>query len=890
MATDDSDRKTLLLLDGNSLAYRAFFAMPADMATSTGTYTNAVYGFTAMLSKVISDHRPDLVAVIFDAPGGSTERFEMYPDYKAGRPPTPDIFRSQWPLIREVLKTLQIPQLEVVGVEADDVIATLATRAAELSIDVIIVTGDRDSYQLVQDPHIRVLYNKRGVSDYAFYDEAGIFERTGVTPAQYPNYAAMRGDASDNLPGVPGIGEKTAAKLIAAYGDLETIFENLKDLPPKQQHNLAEFKARVFRNRQMSILRRDVDVGVEVADLVQGHFDTDELLALCNQLEFRQLYARIIEAVGGAAGPNSNSVEVAGFDVDVEIANDTGRVIELLASIKGSVAIEPRWADQNRYDLDGVAIAVSADSATYIPANVLAVTAVRTEIARIFEGGARVISHRAKELVHGLGNPEFSSLDADTAVMAYLIDPADGKYSLDRLAQRYLGVELSSPDATDGTLDFGGESAINQAGRNAAAVLVLADKLREALDARDLTQLYDKFERPLVPVLGRMEAGGVRIDVDFLRSLSKDLAEKAREHEARIHEFAGESFVINSVPQLRTVLFEKLGLTPVKKTKTGPSTDADSLQKLSGHHPIVAEILAYREVEKLRNTYADALPPLVQADGRIHARFNQLGTATGRVSSENPNLQNIPTRTEIGKSLRRAFIVDDGCTLLSADYSQIELRVIAHLSGDPGLIDAFERGADIHAATAAKVFNVPEGEVDSNQRNVAKMVNYGLAYGMEAYGLGQRLDIATGLAQELLDAYFASFPLIREFTSNTVIGATANGYTTTMFGRRRQIPELASDNFRIRQMGERMAQNAPAQGAAADIFKLAMIDCDRALAAGGYRTRMIMTVHDELVFEVPNAELEAITALVRGAMENVCELRVPLVVDTGFGPNWAEAK
>ena len=387
-----------------------------------------------------------------------------------------------------------------------------------------------------------------------------------------------------------------------------------------------------------------------------------------------------------------------------------------------------------------------------------------------------------------------------------------------------------------------------------------------------------------------MERSGVRIDVAFLQELGRTLGEQGRAHEAKIHELAGEPFVINSVPQLRKVLFETLGLNPVKKTKTGPSTDADSLQKMADDHPIVAEILSYREVEKLRSTYADALPPLVGADGRIHASFNQLVAITGRISSENPNLQNIPVRTEVGRSLRQAFVADEGCVLLAADYSQIELRILAHLAEDPGLLDAFSRGADIHTATAAKVFDIDETQVEGFQRNIAKMVNYGLAYGMEAYGLGQRLDIPTDQAKEILDAYFEGFPRIHEFMRRTVAEAKAHGYTTTMFGRRRQLPELASENFRIRQMGERMAQNAPVQGAAADIFKLAMIDCDRVLEAGGFATRMILTVHDELVFEVPEAEHDDIEPLVRTTMESVCELRVPLVVDTGVGRTWAAAK
>jgi DNA polymerase-1 len=458
------------------------------------------------------------------------------------------------------------------------------------------------------------------------------------------------------------------------------------------------------------------------------------------------------------------------------------------------------------------------------------------------------------------------------------------------LALRFLGLEVESPDAEPGTLDLSGDQGVEQTGRRAAAVLRLADELEQALDARDLTDLYRRFELPLVRVLARMEDAGIRIDREFLETLRADLAQQCDALVAKIHAHAGEEFNVNSTPQLRTILFEKLGLQPVKKTKTGPSTDADSLQKMIADHPIVEDLLRYREVEKLRSTYADALPPLIHADGRIHATFKQLDTTTGRISSEAPNLQNVPVRTADGREMRRAFIAADGCGLMAADYSQIELRVLAHLAEDPGLIDAFERGADVHTTTAAKVFGVDEADVDDAQRRFAKVVNYGLAYGMEAYGLGQRLGIPTGEAAEILAAYFESFPNVKAFMDETIREAKERGYTTTIFGRRRQISELASDNFRIRQMGERMAQNAPVQGSAADIFKLAMIDLDRALDDADSGARMLLTVHDELVLEVPEAERDDTETLVRDVMEHVCELRVPLTVDVGFGPNWAAAK
>lgn len=878
----------LLLLDGHSLAYRAFFALPTDLATKAGTVTNAVYGFTSMLTKVLADERPDYVAVAFDAPGGSTYRYDLDPDYKAGRKETPDLFASQLPLIHEVLEALEIPQLEVPGVEADDVIATLATRAAEQGVDVVVVTGDRDTFQLVRDPHVKVLYNKRGVSDYALYDEAGIAERTGgVTPDRYPEYAALRGDTSDNLPGVPGIGEKTAAKLVTTYGDLEGIYAHLDELPPKQRQNLAEHRDRVFKNREMSRLDLAVDCGVEPTELRQGPFDREKVRVLFDQLEFRTLLPRILDAVGEVA----EAPEAEVLDVSVERARDAKSAVAALrdALRAPSVALEARWAGTpGRSAVLGLGVA-AGDRATYLDGDLVRDRAVHEAIAEIASAANDVVVHRAKELMHGLDVDLVAPL-RDTAVMAYLLDPGEGKYQLEDLALRYLSVEVRSPDREEGTLDLDGESGADDTGRRAAVLVRLADTLGEALAARELVDLYERIERPLVRVLAKMEDAGVRIDVGYLEDLGKELGDRCRQLEAEIHAHAGEQFNVNSTPQLRRVLFERLGLTPVKKTKTGPSTDADSLQKMVDAHPIVAVLLEYREVEKLRSTYADALPPLVQADGRIHATFNQLATTTGRISSESPNLQNVPVRSAEGRELRRAFIADDGCGLLTADYSQIELRILAHLSEDPGLIEAFEAGADIHTTTAARVFGVREDEVDPFQRRFAKVVNYGLAYGMEAYGLGQRLDIPTDQAREILDAYFAAFPNVAGYMRDTVREAKARGYTTTIFGRRRQLPELSSDNFRIRQMGERMAQNAPVQGSAADIFKLAMVDLDRALDEGGFRSRMILTVHDELVLEVPLEERERVEPVVRDVMEHVTQLRVPLVVDIGFGPNWAQAK
>ncbi|MFM7224866.1 MAG: DNA polymerase I [Actinomycetota bacterium] len=878
----------LLLIDGHSLAYRAFYALPADMATRTGTVTNAVFGFASMLAKVLTDERPDFVAVAFDPPGGSAVRKELDPAYKAGRRETPDLFIAQLPLIREVVDALGLRAVEVSGVEADDVIATLATAAAASGIDAVVVTGDRDSYQLVSDPHVRVLYNKRGVSDYVLYDEAGIAERClGVTPAQYLDYASLRGDTSDNLPGVPGIGEKTAAKLITTYGHLEGIFEHLDELPPKQRANLGEARDRVLLNREMSRLDRNVDLGgLEPEGLAPTVIDADRLRNLCNQLEFRALLPRLLAAVGDPAIGTAPSAP----EVDVVIARDAAAAGSAFSAAAGISprAVEARWAGSpGRSAVLGLGIAAGG-VVTYVDGDLLADAAVRAALANALAVPG-VLAHGAKELMHGLDDP-IEGLSGDTALMAYLLDPADGRYDLAELVLRHVGTELVSADAAEGTLDLDGSARSGATGRRAAVLGELAEALTEGLASRELAGLYAEVEQPLIGILAEMERTGVRVDVAFLEELGRELGAECRRLEAEMHGHAGEPFNVNSTPQLRKVLFERLGLTPVKKTKTGPSTDAESLQKLLGAHPIVETLLRYREVEKLRSTYADALPPLVGADGRIHATFNQLATATGRISSEAPNLQNIPVRTSTGRELRRAFVADEGCGLLTADYSQIELRVLAHLADDPGLVDAFARGADIHAATAAKVFGIAEDAVADHQRRFAKVVNYGLAYGMGAYGLAQRLDVPVDEGQAILDSYFAAFPRIDAYMHESIRDAREHGFTTTLLGRRRLLPELTSDNFRIRQMGERMAQNAPVQGTAADIFKLAMIHTRRALADHGLASRMVLTVHDELVLEVPLGERDAATEVVRGAMEGAMELRVPLVVDIGFGATWADAK
>ena len=888
----------LLLLDGNSLAYRAFFALPTDMATASGQVTNAVFGFTSMLINLLKDHRPDAIAVAFDRPE-PTFRHEVVPAYKAGRAEAPDILRQQMGLVRQVVETLEIPLLEFPGYEADDVVATLATQARDRGDDVLIVTGDRDTFQLVEDPHVKVLYNRRGVSDYVLLDEAGVRERTGVPPAQYPQYAALRGDPSDNLPGVPGVGEKTAARLLTEHGNLDGVFANLGACTPRLREALAAHEPQVRKNAEATPLIRDVPLQCDVGELRMGGWDAEQVRSLFNFLEFRTLWDRLVEALEIGGGDEQEAPAAEAFEVAVRAvaAEEAVSVLEELGAGTGPLAGAIAWTGiEGRSDLAGLALAEHGDDAIWIDATFLDDPAVALALGRLLGPAGRPLqAHRAKELMRGLDRHtvDVQSLDLDTAVAAYLVDPGESTYLLEDLCPRYAGIELRSPDAPPaGQLDLEGAQADTgvETARRAAAVAVLAPALSQALEARGLRRLYDEVERPLVRVLARMEKVGVRVDGEYLRDLLEGLTAEVRQLDGEIQELAGHPFMVNSTKQLRSVLFDELGLQPQKKTKTGFSTDAASLEKLKGQHPIVDQLLRYRELEKLRSTYGESLLAEVGADGRIHATFQQTVAHTGRLSSDRPNLHNIPIRTDEGRRFRRAFIPAPGWELLVADYNQIELRVIAHLAEDPGLVDAFESDLDIHTATAARVFGVEPDAVSLAQRSKAKMISYGLAYGMEAYGLSQRLNVPVEEASAILAAYFEAFPNVKDYMDRTVAEARQRGYTETLFGRRRLIPELSSSNFRIRQAGERQAMNAGIQGLAADIFKVALVRLDTALEREGLASRLVLQVHDEVILEVPPDEREAAAELTLDAMRNACRLRVPLEVNLAWGCNWAEAK
>ncbi|MFN8105164.1 MAG: DNA polymerase I [Acidimicrobiia bacterium] len=892
----------LLVLDGNSLTYRAFFALPETLTTPDGQPTNAVYGFTNMLVRMLRERRPDYVAVAFDTRTPAFRK-DAYPGYKAQREETPAPLRSQMDLVREVLEVLGVTILTHDDAEADDILATLARKATEGGVDVELVTGDRDIFQCVRDPQVKVIYTRRGISEVDEMDEAAVHARYGVTPAQYVELAALRGDNSDNLPGVPGIGDKTAAKLLDKYGGLDAIIDHVAELTPKQSENVAAHWPQVVLNLELMRLHDDVDVGVEIADLEVAPWDVDVIRRLFTSLAFNEIFNRVVELDRYMpAGSIPADVATAAPELDVMVVGDRDELAGALAAFDGAVGIAAAVSTGGPGLPRGDAWAVAGEDGRCVVfgADVFDADAVGPLVVG---DGPRFRAHDAKPIIEALIDEgiDAAALELDTEIAAFLLDPATGSHPIEDLARRYLGFEISGTAAvaapgTQGELALGVDADAELArdedlARRAWAAAVLAPKLRTQLDNVGCTGVYDDLERPLTRILARMEAAGIRVDVDYLAELSGSLTGRIAELERTIWDHAGHEFQVNSTKQLQEVLFDELGLPPQKKTKTGFSTDAATLEVLAVEHPIAEALLEYRNLEKLRSTYTDALPPLVDpADGRIHTRFKQTGAATGRLSSENPNLMNIPIRTEEGNRIRRAFVPADGCLLASCDYSQIELRIMAHLSGDPGLIDAFHAGDDIHRETAARVWGVETADVSGEQRRRAKVINYGLLYGMQTWGLASRMGIERDEAQSVIDAYFTQFSTLRAYMDEIVATATEAGYTETLFGRRRLFPELRSRNPRIRQMAERQALNAPIQGTAADIMKLAMVHVDAILPPDGSRGRMLLQVHDELVVEGPAGEMEVTAAEIGAVMEDVVDLKVPLVVDVHTGASWAEAK
>ena len=919
------------LLDGMSLAFRAYFALPATLSTTSGVVTNAVHGFVSMVQFIIREHQPGSLAVAFDLPG-ETFRDEMIADYKAGRAEAPQDLPPQFEMIREVMHALAIPVVEAPGYEADDVLATLATEARDRGCDVVVVTGDRDSFQLIEDPHVRVLYNRRGVSDYSLYDEAGIVERCGVPPSKYVMLAALRGDPSDNLPGIPGVGEKTAAKLLNAYGDLDGIFAHVDEQTPKLRENLTNNEELARANATVIPLVRDVPLAVHVDQLQLGGWDLKTAEAAFAKYELKTHWQRIEEllaagalgeAAEGSAAPSGSGTVLTkdakaslatlrsgtgtsgatGPDVAADVRAelvDFGEVrvptqaaaatADVAALAGGTRSLVARWAAApGRSPLKALALVANESGgdvgAVMVPGDLLSSKDVAETLTEAMAGS--MVGHQVKEVMRSLLplGIDCTGLIMDTGVAAYLLDASTGEYELSDLRGDDGQLQLSMGDPDPELLDEA--QAMVAEGRDVAD---LAASFRQQIDALDMAYLHDDIETPLVRVLAKMEVAGIGIDRAELTKISDELKSSAAGLQATVQELAGHEFNVNSTQQLRTVLYDELGLKPGKKTKTGYSTDAQTLESLRGEHPIIDALLSYREVEKLRSTYGENLLAEVAEDGRIHASFRQTVARTGRISSDRPNLHNIPVRSELGKQFRRAFVPAAGRSFLVADYDQVELRVIAHLSGDAGLIEAMTSGSDVHRVVASGVYRVPPEEVTHTQREFSKMVSYGLAYGMEAYGLSQRLGVPVDEAAAIMDSYFGAFPSVKQYMDETVVEARARGATCTEFGRLRPLPDLNSSNYRVRLAAERQAMNAGIQGLAADIFKLALVRLDRSLEEEKLASRLVLQVHDEVIVEVAAGEEAEVSRLTEDALTGAADLKVPLTISMAIGSSWAAAK
>ncbi len=913
-ADDPARRDLLLLLDGHSLAYRAFFALPAEnFSTTTGQPTNAVYGFTAMLINVLRDEQPTHIAVAFDR-SEPTFRHEQYVEYKANRKETPADFKGQLSLIFEVLDALGIPRLSLAGYEADDLIATLATQAAASGMKVLIVTGDRDALQLVSED-VTVLMTRRGISDMTRFTPAAVTEKYGLSPVQYPDFAALRGDPSDNLPGIPGVGEKTAAKWVAEFGSLDALVDKVDQVKGRVGDNLREHLGSVLRNRQLTELTRNVSLEVGPADLVPVPWDRDQIHQLFDTLQFRVLRDRLYSTLpNGITGQPTVALPPgaeAGFDVSLSKLGP-GQVSEWLASHARSgrigLAVSGTWG-RGTGDVDGLALARAAGGdggdadgdAAPSPAGFVDPVTLTPEDEQaladwLADESAPKALHDAKGPMHALAARGLllRGLTSDTALAAYLALPGQRSFDLADLALRYTRRELRGDAAATGqlTLDMAGETEAAEAlAQRALATAELADALDSDLARRGATKLLAEVELPLVSVLAEMERAGIAADVEHFAEMSATLGGEVKAAEQGAFAATGHEFNLGSPKQLQEVLFTELKLPKTKRIKTGYTTDSEALTGLLAQtgHPVLEHLLRHRDVARLKSI-VDSLIPMAGQDGRIHTTYNQMIAATGRLSSTDPNLQNIPIRTEEGRRIRRGFIVGAGYEcLLTADYSQIELRIMAHLSGDEALAAAFGSGHDFHAATASRVFSVPAQDVTGELRAKIKAMNYGLAYGLSVYGLSQQLRVPAEEARGYMDEYFSVFGGVRDYLRAVVAQARQDGYTETILGRRRYLPDLTSDNRQRREMAERMALNAPIQGSAADIIKVAMLRVDEEIRRSSLRSRMLLQVHDELLFEVAPGELGQLTELVRSAMCGAFTMTVPLEVSMGTGRSWADA-
>lgn len=882
--------RTIAIIDGNAMIHRAFHALPPSMTAPDGRPTNAVFGLVSMLIKMVDELRPDGVVVAWDK-GKPAFRTEALGQYKAHRPPTAQELRDQFPMAKEVLEALAVPQVEVEGWEADDLLGTLATRGTAAGVHVLLVTSDRDALQLVTET-VHVVSTKKGITDIKIYDPPAVEERFGIRPDQIIDYLGLKGDTSDNIPGVPGVGEKTAARLLAEYGTLDAVLANAATIKGKLGENLREHEESARISRTVATISLDVPVELDMAAVQWGGYDPHRLAETFGKFRFTSLLDRVLALAGGEP-------------VRVDDATDAPIAHVEWSQITGAAAIDTvnEWTSKTSWL--GVALDDgTADSLFAVRRDVAIASLDASQVAlvdgdqaervwSVLLGNGSVAAGDIKALLHELC-PVVSaqrcdhSFDAaeparlfDCSVAAYLLESHRSSFEIAALSADYLTRPLSPADSEHGRVVA-----------EARAAAELAPLLRDRLRSDGSLEVLLDIEMPLIPVLARMERAGVGLDIEVLTDLAKETRGRIDTLRAEILHEADAEFNPDSPKQLAEVMFDKMGLPAGKKTKTGYSTDASVLSNLAlAGHRIATLVMDYRELTKLQSTYIEALPALVADDGRIHTTFNQTVAATGRLSSSNPNLQNIPVRTEFGRRIRAAFVPGEAdWVMIGADYSQIELRVLAHLSRDAGLIEAFTSGEDFHAATAARVFGVPIDGVTTEFRSRAKAVNFGIVYGQSAHGLADSLRIGHAEAQAMIDRYYAAYPGVRAYLDETVASAHRDGFATTLFGRKRRIPELGSRNFNLRSFGERTAMNHPMQGTAADIMKLAMIEVDRRLRDSDLRARMLLQVHDELVFECPAHEIQALSDLTREAMSGVTELLVPLEVDVSTGANWAQAK
>ncbi|MBP0460515.1 DNA polymerase I [Streptomyces montanisoli] len=890
------DRPRLLLMDGHSLAYRAFFALPAEnFTTASGQPTNAIYGFASMLANTLRDEAPTHFAVAFDV-SRKTWRSGEFPEYKANRSTTPDEFKGQVELIGELLDAMHAERFAVEGFEADDIIATLVTQAEAEGFEVLIVTGDRDSFQLVSE-HTTVLYPTKGVSELTRYTPSKVQEKYGLTPAQYPDFAALRGDPSDNLPGIPGVGEKTAAKWINQFGSFADLVERAEEVKGKAGQNFRDHLESVKLNRRLTEMVKDVPLPKAVTGLAREPYDRSALTGVLETLEIRNpsLRERLLAVDPGAAEAEPPA-PAQGVELDGSVLG-SGELAPWLAehgAVPLGVATVDTWA-LGTGNISEIALAAADGPAAWFDTTQLDEADERAFAAWLADAGRPKVLHNAKNAMRVL--PEhgwrIEGVGMDTALAAYLVKPGRRSFALDSLAVEYLGRELTPPAAADGQLAFGTDERAEAEAlmAQARAVLDLGDAFAERLAEVGATRLLDEIELPTSAMLARLERHGIAADRAHLQAMEQQFAGAVQQAVKEAHAAVGREFNLGSPKQLQEVLFGELGLPKTKKTKTGYTTDADALAWLAGQteHELPVLMLRHREQAKLRVT-VEGLIKTIGGDGRIHTTFNQTVAATGRLSSTDPNLQNIPVRTDEGRAIRRGFVVGEGYeSLMTADYSQIELRVMAHLSEDDGLIEAFTSGEDLHTTVASQVFSVSKPAVDPEMRRKIKAMSYGLAYGLSAFGLSQQLGIEAAEARVLMENYFERFGGVRDYLRRAVEEARATGYTETMLGRRRYLPDLNSDNRQRREAAERMALNAPIQGTAADIVKIAMLRVESALAEAELTSRMLLQVHDEIVLEVAPGERDRVEELLRREMSAAAQLRAPLDVSVGSGTDWESA-